>query len=94
VVGEPLDVLGEPVGMEALQRLGDAPVHVAALRLEEGPVRHLVGEHVGEGVFEIGKKGRLVEESGRLEMGRGRDGHPRRARPRSGATERMGRRSR
>jgi hypothetical protein len=60
---------GKPVGTEPLQRLGNARVQLSPLRLKKGSVRHLVGERVGEGVFEVGKELRLVDEPGGLESG-------------------------
>ena len=69
VVGESLDVLGEPVGIEPLDHLDDARVQLTASLLQKGAVGHLVRERVLEAVLEVGKEARLVEELGGLEAG-------------------------
>src|SRR5882724_9072630 len=69
VVGEPLDVLGEPIGIEPLDHLDDARVQLTTSLLQKGAVSHVVRERVLEGVFEVGKEARLVEELGGLEAG-------------------------
>ena len=69
VVGQALDVLGEPVGVEALDGLDDPGVERAPALLEQAAVGHLVGERVLEGVLEVGEEARLVEELGGLEVG-------------------------
>ena len=62
VVGEPLDVFREPVGMEPFERLHDPNVESPAPLLEEAPVGDLVGEAVFEGVLEIREEAGLVQE--------------------------------
>src|SRR5215475_4831793 len=69
MVGEPFDVLLEPPGVKPLEGSGNASVQFTALWLKKIAVDHLVGEGVGEGVFEIGKEALLVHKFGRLEMG-------------------------
>ena len=73
VVGEPLDVLGEPVGIQRARWPSTMPAWSAPPPvLEQAPVGHLVGERVLEGVLEIGKRLRLVQELRRLEAGQAR----------------------
>ena len=69
VMGQPLDLLGEPVGREPLDRLDDAGVEGAPPVLEQAPVGHLVRQRVLERVLEVRKEPRLVEELGGLEVG-------------------------
>ena len=69
VVREPLDVLGEPVGVEPLDGLDDPGVEGAPPLLEQAAVGDLVGEGVLERVLEVGEEARLVEELGGLEVG-------------------------
>ena len=52
VVGQALDVLREPLGVEALDGLDDPGVERAPALLEEAAVGHLVGQGVLEGVLE------------------------------------------
>src|SRR3990172_666671 len=68
VVGQPFHMLDQAVGKESLNRLDDPRVEGPAPLLEQAPVGHLVGEGVLEGVLEVGKEARLVEELARLEM--------------------------
>ena len=57
VVGQPLDLLGEPVGVESLDRLDDPRVEAAPALLEQAAVGHLVGQGVLEGVLELRERG-------------------------------------
>ena len=68
-MGQALDVLREPLGVEALDGLDGPGVERAPAVLEEAPVGHLVGQRVLEGVLDVGEQARLVEELGRLEPG-------------------------
>ena len=69
MVGEPVDVLAEAIAALRLQRLHDPGVKLAPPLLQEALVRHLIGQRVLEGVFQLGKEARLVEELGRLQEG-------------------------
>ena len=68
MVGQPFDLLGHPVPSERLQGLDDAGMERPPPLLEQAAVGHLVREGVLEGVFELGKEARLVEELGRLQV--------------------------
>ena len=68
-MGEPLDVLGQALGVERLDGVDDPGVERAPAILEQAPVGHLVGERMLEGVLEIREEARLVQELGRLEVG-------------------------
>jgi len=69
VMGQPLGLLGEVLGREPLDGLGDAGVQGALPVVEQPLVRHLVSERVLERVLEVRKEPGLVEELGRLEVG-------------------------
>ena len=69
MVGQPFDLLGQPVGIERLDGLDDAGVQRPPPLLQQAAVGHLVGEGVLEGVFELGEEARLVEELGGLQVG-------------------------
>jgi hypothetical protein len=69
VVGQPLGLLGDAVGSESLDGLGDAGVQGALLVVEQAPVRDVVGERVLEGVLEVRKEPGLVEELCSLKVG-------------------------
>ena len=62
VVGQPLDLLGDALGREPLDGLGDAGVQGALPLVEQAPVRDLVRERVLERVLEVREEPRLVEE--------------------------------
>src|SRR5712691_3447716 len=68
VVAQPLDVFGQPPGMQGFDGLHDPAVEDPAPLLQEAPVRHLVREGMLERVFEIGEQARLVEELGGLQV--------------------------
>ena len=68
MMGKPLDVLAEPVGIELFHGLDDAGVGVAAALLQQLVIGDVVGERVGEGVLQVGKQLRGVEEFGRLQV--------------------------
>ena len=66
---QPLDLLGQPVGIEPLDRRRDPTVKLAPTPLEEAPVGDLVREGVLEGVLEVGEEPGLVEELRGLQVG-------------------------
>ena len=68
-MGQALDVLGEPLGIEALDGRDGPSVEGTPPILKEAPVGHLVGQRVLESVLGVGKETRLVEKLGRLEPG-------------------------
>ena len=67
-MGQPLNLLGPPVGRQRLEGLHDAGVQDAPPLLQQAAVGHFVGEGVLESVFELGEETHLVEELGRLEV--------------------------
>ena len=67
VMGEPLDVLAEPIPVQRLDRLHDARVHGAPARLRQTAVGHLVRQRVREGIFQLGKEIGLVQKLRRLQ---------------------------
>ena len=69
VVRQPLDLLGQTIRIECLDRLHDPGMERAPPLLEQAAVGDLVGERVLEGVFEVGEQARLVEELRRLKLG-------------------------
>ena len=69
VVGQPLGLLGDALGREPLDGLGDAGVQGALPVVEQPLVRHLVRERVLERVLEVRKEPGLVEELRGLEVG-------------------------
>ena len=62
MVGEPLGVVGQPVGVDALEGLDDASVQDAAALVEQSAVRHLVRQRVRERVLDLREELRLVDE--------------------------------
>src|SRR6266567_1629150 len=62
VLGQPLDVLAQPTGIELLDGLDDSGVEGAAARLEQASIRDLVRQRVLEGVLDVGEEARLVQE--------------------------------
>ena len=68
VVGQPLGLLGDALGREPLEGLGDAGVEGALPVVEQPLVRHLVREGVLERVLEVREEPGLVEELGGLEV--------------------------
>ena len=69
VMGQPLGLLGDALGREPLDGLGDAGVQGALPVVEQPLVRHLVRERVLERVLEVRKEPGLVEELRGLEAG-------------------------
>ena len=68
-MGQPFDVLGQPVGIEPLDGRHDLTMESAPPILEQTPVGHIVGEGMLEGVLKIGKEPRLIKELGGLKLG-------------------------
>ena len=68
MVGEPFNVLAQPVLIEAFDGADDPGIEVAAPVVEEAPVGHLMRERVLEGVLEVGEQARLVKKLGRLKV--------------------------
>ena len=68
MVGQPLDVLGQPVRIAAFDGADDPGVQGLAPVLEQGAVGDFMGERVLEGVLGIRKEARLVQKLGRLQM--------------------------
>ena len=64
MVREPLNLLAEAIRVYPLDRTDELRVKDPAALLQQGAVGDLVGERVLEGVLEIGKEARLVEELG------------------------------
>jgi hypothetical protein len=62
VVGQPLHVLGQAVGVQCLDGLHNLPMYGTPPLVEQAAVGDLVRERVLEGVFEIGEQRRLVQE--------------------------------
>jgi hypothetical protein len=67
MVRQPLDVLSQPVGIEAFDGADNPGVQGLAAVLEQRPVGDFMGERVLEGVFGIRKEARLVQKLGRLQ---------------------------
>ena len=70
VVREPVDVLLQAVGVDRLHHRQD-PRMEGPLALGQARVGHLAREGVLEGVLELGRRARLVEELGALELAQG-----------------------
>jgi hypothetical protein len=68
-MGQPLGLLGDALGRELLDGLGDAGVQGALPLVEQPLVGHLVRERVLEGVLEVREEPGLVEELRGLEAG-------------------------
>ena len=64
---EPISLLVETAGKERLDGDHDPCVQFPPALVKLALVRHLVGERVREGVLELGKESRLVEELRRLQ---------------------------
>ena len=62
MVGKPVDVLGQPVGIEPLDGLHDPAMEGAPPVLEQTAIGHVVGQGMLEGVLEVGENAGLVEE--------------------------------
>ena len=67
-MGEPLDLLAEPVGVQLFYGIYDARVDVPTALVEHSSVGDVVGEGVLEGVLQVRKKLRRVEKFGSLQV--------------------------
>ena len=67
-MSEPLDLLGEPITIQPLDRIRDPGMHGSPPVVEQALVRHVVSESVLEGVLDFGVEARLVEELGGLQV--------------------------
>ena len=72
MVGQPLDVLGQAVRVERLDRRRRCDRVGAPPFLEQAAVRHVVGQRVLERVLRLGIEADGVEQLGRLEPREGR----------------------
>ena len=68
MVGEPFDVLDQPIRIGTFDRADDAGVKLLAPLFEQRAVGHFMRERVLEGVLGIREEPRLVEELRRLQM--------------------------
>src|SRR5262249_22170112 len=68
VVRQAFDILGYSVPDECLQGLDNASMEHPPSLVQQAPIGHLLGEGVLEGVDQLGKQARLVQELGVLEM--------------------------
>ena len=69
---QPLDLFDQSVGIQPFDGLDDVVVEGAPPLLEEAAIGDLVGESMLEGVFQLGKEARFVEELGALQMRKAR----------------------
>src|SRR5262249_14369056 len=68
VMGEPLDLLAEPVGVQLFYGVHDARVDVATALVEHPSVGDVVGEGVLEGVLQVREELRRVEKFSSLQV--------------------------
>src|SRR2546425_8868349 len=68
VVGKPIHLLGQTVLVQRFDGYHDSRMEGAAPILEETRIGNFMGEGVLEGVLEVGKQARLVEELASLQM--------------------------
>src|SRR5262249_43025284 len=68
VTGEALDVLDEPIRIQAFDGGDDPGVQNLTPFLKQRPVGDFMGERVLEGVLQVRKQARLVEKLGLLKM--------------------------
>jgi hypothetical protein len=69
MVGKPLDLFGQAVGIERLKGFHDLGVEGPPLLRKETAVGHLVGKGVLEGIGEIREEVGLVQELCGLQVG-------------------------
>ena len=62
MMGQPLDLLRQPIVVELLDRLHDARMQCFAALQQHAAVGHFVGQRVLEGVLEVGEETLLVHE--------------------------------
>ena len=68
MLGEPLDLLVQPIGIEPFEPCDDAGMEGSPPLLEQAAVGHLVSQGMLEGVDTFGEEVRLIEELGGLEV--------------------------
>src|SRR5262249_477951 len=68
VMGEPLDLLPEPVGVQLFYGIHDARVDVAAALVEHPSVGDVVGEGGLQGLLQVGEGVRRVEKFSSLQI--------------------------
>src|SRR5262249_53948386 len=68
VMGEPLDLLAEPVGVQLFYGIHDARVDVATALVEHSSVGDVVGEGVLEGVLQVRKELCRIEKFSSLQL--------------------------
>lgn len=71
MVGELLDVLAQPIGVQPLDGVDDLAVQCAATLQEQTIVRDIVGQCVLEGVLQLRKHACLIEQLGPAQVGQG-----------------------
>jgi hypothetical protein len=71
VVRQALDLLNYPLGRQRLDGLDKPRVQSASLRLEETAVGHLLCQSMFEGIDQLGKQARLIQELGVLRVATG-----------------------
>src|SRR5215813_1178039 len=69
VMAQTLDLFGQALGIERLDRVDDLGMELTPPVVEHAPVGDIVGERMLEGVLDIRKQAGLVQELGRLEVG-------------------------
>jgi hypothetical protein len=62
MMGQPLDLLRQPIVVEPLDRLHDARMQCFAPLLQHTAIGNFLGQGVLEGVFEVGEQTLLVQE--------------------------------
>jgi hypothetical protein len=68
MVREPLNVLGQALGIEPLDGVDDPGMEWASAIHEDAPVANVVCERVLERVLELREEAHLIQELGRLEV--------------------------
>ena len=66
MVGQPLDLLRQPLPCKDLNGLRNAGMEHAPPLQQETAIGHLVGEGMLEGVFTLGEQAGLIEKLGGL----------------------------
>src|SRR5262245_14977549 len=68
VVGEPLDLGGQAVGIKPLGGVHNTSVERTPPFLKQASISHILGERMFEGIDELWKEARFIEEFSRLEV--------------------------
>src|SRR5262250_2671384 len=68
MVREPLNVLGQTLGIELLDGVDDPGMEWASAIQEDAPVANVVCERVLDRVLELREEAHLIQELGRLEV--------------------------